>query len=280
MFDADSLDPTTWSPPASLLPTLTLATEYLVRPGEISMASSWGSVQRLLSLIADIKQRLKILEQGPWQAECHQNLDDYPVGTILHLSQEFVAIAGPFLSRASAPGAMRTSMNSRNQVAEPGARGEQRSDRHGDFETTASEVDTATALLVLVGYTWLVRIYGVVLSHFQVHLSGLSWTADPTDGTGVVMVPNSSPTLQLGELPSASAAPELGRIHTALGMLLGALHEVEEQLGRGGAVARNLVVALLTQEAILRAGEVHDDCGGLGSKVQAVKELLREKMGF
>lgn len=280
MFDAsDSLDPAAWTPPPSLLPTLTVATGVPVTPGDSSEIGSWTPVQRLLSLIADIQQRLKTLEQGPWQNDYTRSMDDYPVGTILHLSQEFGVVAGPVLNRASAT--IRTSIASRNQVADAGGQGEPRSHGHEATVTSVGTVDTASTLLVLGGYMWLMRIYDIVLSHFQAHLSRVSHGGDTTSyQSGVIIGPNTSPTLQLGELPSTSTTPDLGRIHTAMCMLLGALREIEGQLGRGGSVARNLVVGLLTQEAIQGAGDLHDSCAGLGAKVQSVKELLRERMGF
>jgi hypothetical protein len=98
-----------------------------------------------------------------------------------------------------------------------------------------------------------------------------------TDHSRRVHSASANPKLQLGELPCTSAAPVLGRIHTALRMLLAALHGVEEKLGPGGAVARNLVVALLTQEAVIGTGEFH---GKLSSKMQSMKELLQEKMNM
>ncbi|KAK1763075.1 putative transcriptional regulator love [Phialemonium atrogriseum] len=265
--------------------------------------------QRLLTLIAEMQQRLRMLEEGPWQHGSARSLDEYPVGTVLHLSEEFAAVAGSVLSRASCAVGVPSS-----RISEVGSTG-------GRTTTTATttttkcddgkfwgegmaglgsqsgpmmvnDCDTTSTLLVLVGYMLLIRIYGIVLGHFQVHLSGI-----PSGGNLNHMMPGhggsasssnantststgTSPSLQLGELSFASAVPDLGRIHTAVCMLLAALHGVECQLGRGGPVGRNQLVTLLTQEAVLRAGELQDGCGGLGAKVRSVKELLREKIGL
>lgn len=266
MFDSQPLDPGLWSPQTTLLPTLIHHSSDMPNTnGDHINSHSNIPVQRILSLIADMQQRLKFLEQGPWQDNCNRNLDDYPVGTILHLSQEFGAIAGPILRTASATGS--------NMSSAPASDAPYADPAHG-------AIDTATVMLVLGGYMWLVRIYGVVLGHFQAHLGCISIAGAKIDSKDLKLAPNASPTLQLGELPSANTAPDLGRIHTALGMLLGALNEVEEQLGRGGAVARNLVVTLLTKETMPQPGYVQDECDALSGKVQSVKELLREKMGF
>ncbi|VUC37647.1 unnamed protein product [Clonostachys rosea] len=254
MFDTESLDLTSWSPSAPFLPLLNLATDFQVVPGSSARMSSWAPAQQLLSLISEMQQCLGSLERGAWQGDCARGLDDYPVGTILHLSREFGAIASPLLGKASTTGIIRASVTG--------------------VEVPEGGVDTAAALFVLGGYMWLMRIYSVVLGHFQSHLSRYSYSSSGLSDRGASS--NVSPTLQLGELPSANTAHDLGRIHTALSMLLGALREVEEYSGQGGAVVRNLVVALLTLPSV---GEF-DDSVGLVGKVQSIKELLREKMGL
>lgn len=264
MLDNPALDPAVWSPPTAILPTL-ISHSSEASLNDCSKSGSNVPVHRILSLIADMQHRMKFLEQGPWQGDCTRSLSDYPVGTILHLSQEFGAIAGPILHMA--------------RIADINSLPVAIDDSNG-AEDMLKGVDTATIMLVLGGYMWLVRIYGVVLGHFQAHLSRISVAGSEIDQTAPSLAPNASPTLQLGELPSSNTAPDLGRIHTALGLLLGALNDVEEQLGRGGAVARNLVVTLLTQEGLPKAGHVRDECDALSGKVQSVKELLREKMGF
>src|SRR5690606_20981657 len=129
MFDADTLDPAIiWSPPTPQhIPTAALAlatteldmtttppatsggTANMMRSSNTNTntnsSSCWAPVQQLLPLIADMQQRLKMLEQGPWQSgDFPQSLDDYPVGAVLHLSREFGSIAGQVLSRAIAAG--------------------------------------------------------------------------------------------------------------------------------------------------------------------------------
>lgn len=334
--DTDPLDPALRPPSPS--PVLPAPGQHPTLDGTINTSDSAtttrinsgcpGSVtvpgQRLLALIADMQQRLRMLEEGPWQHDSARSLDDYPLGTVLHLSEEFGAVAGSVLAKACCavgspssrtPGAASTGGDLRQTATTTttttkrddietwgeGAAGSRPGSGSGSGtgsvlgQTRVDDFDTATTLLVLVGYMRLLRIYGIVLGHFQVHLSRIPPGSNLNNpmpgrhhyhggggcsGSSAGTNTSTSPSLQLGELPCASAGPDLGRIHTAVCMLLAALHGVEDQLGRGGALARNLVVTLLTQEAVIRAGELQDGCGGLGGKVQSVKELLREKIGL
>jgi hypothetical protein len=263
IFDADLLDP---SPrfPAPVLPDQStdaasiMNTESSAVPGE-----------RLITLIAKMQQCLQILQHGPWQKDSSNNLDDYPVGTVLHLSQEFGSIASPVLSRGCIVGGIMP----REYISaiENSTDGEAHPTKLKDMDSGS---DTVTTLLVLSGYMLLARIYSIVLGQFQTHLSNVSLNSN-TNHSRRVHSASANPKLQLGELPCTSAAPVLGKIHTALRMLLAALHGVEEKSGPGGAVARNLVLALLAQEAVI--GEFH---GKLSSKMQSMKELLQEKMNM
>jgi hypothetical protein len=265
IFDADLLDPSSWFPAPVWPDQSTDATTMM------NTTSSAVPGQRLVTLISKMQQCLQILEHGPWQNDSTNNLDDYPIGTVLHLSQEFGSIASPVLSRGCIVG----TITPRNYISatEKHTDGEAHTTKPKDID---GESDTATTLLVLSGYMSLARIYSIVLGHFQTHLSSVPSNSNMNHSSGVHSA-STNPTLQLGELPCTSAAPVLGKIHTALRMLLAALHGVEEKLGPGGAVARNLVVALLAQEAVLGTGEFHD---GLSKKMQSVKELLQEKMNL
>lgn len=246
--EADPLDPSSWLPSPDVPDAV---------PG-----------QRLVTLMAKMQQCLQILEHGPWQNDSANSLDDYPVGTVLHLSQEFSSIASPVLSRCCIMGTITP--REYTSATENTKDGQTRTTKPNEIN---GESDTVTTLLVLSGYMSLARIYSIVLGHFQTHLSSVP----SNHHSSGVHSASTNPTMQLGELPSTGAAPVLGKIHTALRMLLAALHGVEEKLGPGGAVARNLVVALLAQEAVLGTGEFH---GGLSRKMQLVKELLQEKMNL
>lgn len=301
--EPDLLDPVLQSPSLSLPGLRNQDSNITVSGSTIAADTSTSSPssatipgQRLLALIAEMQQGLKMLEEGPWQHHGH-SLDEYPVGTVLHLSEEFAAITGSVLSKAScavgAPSSRMPDVVSTGgaHTASKGSDGKFRVEGGSGLESPpgsskGNDYDTTSTLLVLVGYMLLIRIYGIVLGHFQLHLTRIPSVSNLGNmmpghaGSAGNASTSTSPSLQLGQLSYASAVPDLGRIHTAVCMLLAALHGVEEQLGRGGAVGRNQLVTLLTQEAVLRAGELQDGCGGLGGKVRSVKELLREKIGL
>lgn len=233
------------------------------------ISSSAVPGERLVTLIAKMQQCLQILEHGPWQNDSANSLDDYPVGTVLHLSQEFSSIASPMLSA----GCIVATITPREYTLANENSKERESCRAKSKEKDSGS-DTVTTLLVLSGHMSLARIYSIVLRQFQSHLSTVASKSNVDSASGVHSA-GANPTLQLGEHPCTSAAPVLGKIHTALRMMLGALHGVEEKLGPGGAVVRNLVVALLAQEAVI--GTVEHQ-GGLSRKMQCMKDLLQEKM--
>ncbi|KAH6845639.1 hypothetical protein B0I37DRAFT_189944 [Chaetomium sp. MPI-CAGE-AT-0009] len=245
--------------------------------GDMTMSTASVAGRRLPALIAEMQQRLEALENGAWLHDSAHSLDHYPIGAVLRLSQEFGALAGQVLGLAATYGPDATSLQ---MMAAAGAGagvgagvGVPYEAGRGDGGGSSSN-STATVLLVLGGYVFLVRLYGLVLGHFHAHLNRI-----PSGSLGGP-TPAASPTLQLGELPSGGAMPDVSRIHAALGMLLAALHSVEEQLGQGGEVAREMVLSILTQGSGLEPAKLQDGLGDLGEKVRSVKELLREKMGL
>ncbi|KAG0154906.1 hypothetical protein PDIDSM_478 [Penicillium digitatum] len=124
-------------------------------PSNIKNGSTGQTSQRLTTLVSEIQQQLRKLEEGPWHADSTCSLDDYPVGTIIELSQQFSAIAGPILgSKVSGGDAL--------DIHRPG---------EPERNITSAVADTPTMLLVMCGYMWLVRTYGVVLGHFHTHLN-------------------------------------------------------------------------------------------------------------
>ena len=264
IFESDLLDLSSW------LPTPAVSDQSVDNVVMIDASSSVIPGERLVTLIARMQNCLQILEGRSWGDDSEDNMDDYPVGTVLHLSQEFGSIASLILSR----GCVLGTITPREYISA----GENDTDADGNGHVIKpreidSGSDTITTLLVLSGYMSLTRIYSLVLGQFQTHISSLNSNHTPSNG---VQTASTNPTLQLGELPCTSAAPVLGKIHTALRMLLTALHGVEEKLGPGGAVARNLVLAQLAQEAVVGISEI----GGLSRKMISMKEVLREKMNM
>ena len=215
--------------------------------------------QRLTTLVSEVQQQLRKLEDGPWHNENVCSLDDYPIGTILELSQQFRAISGPIISSTAGDNTGSEYIGQDDEEAEK--------------RTSRGAGDTATMLLVMCGYMCLVRTYGVVLSHFQLHLNRI-----PTNHRQGTRRPGSASTtsLRLGQLPCADVALSLQKIHIALSMLLDELSDIESQLGRGAAVVRGITVSSLLNSE--RRADGSDD--NLNKKALAVKELLRKKMGL
>ncbi|OPB40676.1 hypothetical protein A0O28_0007560 [Trichoderma guizhouense] len=234
-----------------------------------SNAATATTGQRLTALVSEIQQQLRRLEEGPWHTDSTHSLHDYPVGTILELSQQFSAIAGSILS---------------STVCTSGGLEEAGSDEDNDNSgrtAGCATADTPTMLLIMCGYIWLVRIYGIVMGHFHKHLDRMP-TGDPrhlirtTAGVISPITSGVSTKLRLGELPCTDVALSLQQIHTAVRMLLDVLHEIEGHLGRGAVAACDMAVALLLNSGRPQNGSSR----GLGIKAAAVKKLLREKMGL
>ncbi|CAI7636914.1 unnamed protein product [Penicillium glandicola] len=230
--------------------------------------------QHLTYLISEIQQQLQKLEEGPWHTDNTVSLDDYPVGTILELSQQFSTVAGPILSNA-------VSLNGNTKEAEY--------QDENEGVNTGATVDTPTMLLVMCGYMWLVRIYSVVLGHFQEHLnnmptsqyiSGMSGRGGlgPSVAGPSSVAPGTSTgaALRLGQLPCVDADLRLHRIYMAVRMLLDVLQDIDGQLGGGAVIACNMAVGLLLNSSRQQGSSSHS----LGKKAMMVKELLRERIGF
>ncbi|KAJ5204644.1 uncharacterized protein N7498_005523 [Penicillium cinerascens] len=238
-------------------------------PSNVKNSSAVQTSQRLTTLVSEIQQQLRKLEEGPWHADSACSLDDYPVGTIIELSQQFSAIAGPILgSTVFGGGAL--------EVHHPG---------EPERNITDAVADTPTMLLVMCGYMWLVRTYGVVLGHFHTHLNVMptgclgetTGTRTPIGGSGTIPIGSmTGSALRLSELPCTDTALGLQQIHTAVRLLFDVLHDIENHLGREAVMVRDMAVALL-----LQSGKLQDiSSNGLGKKATAVRELLREKMGL
>ncbi|KAF5704417.1 transcriptional regulator [Fusarium mundagurra] len=266
-FEMSGSDPPQWSystssTGATRLPTdsnaaLNASTNNIGRSSNATAA-----VQRLTALVPEIQQQLRRLEEGPWHTDSAQSLHDYPVGTILELSQQFSTVAGSILSR--------TGYNN----------GEDDDEHNGERSANCSPSDTPTMLLIICGYIWLVQTYSVVLGHFQKHLNRIP-TGDPRPlGTSTCVISpiasSTSTKFRLGELPCTDVAMSLQQIHTAVRMLLDVLHEIEGHLGREAVGACGMAATLLLSLSKSQNGTSRD----VGMKATAVKKLLREKMGL
>lgn len=246
LLDADQLYSTQWSSPEK-------SRSQSVEAMSGRSSDSSCRTQQLLDLLSKMQQQLKLLKEGPWQFGSIFSLDEYPIGAILHLKQEFIVAIAPILGCSSESLGGNTSSAS------------------SSFDGT--EVDDLEPVLVLSGYMSLMRIYSIVFGHFQTYLSQM-----PSHSQSLASS-TTSPNLQLSELPCANTGHELGRIHMALCMLQSSLGDVEKHLGTGGVVARDMVMTQLSK-AVRSSGKLKDGDDVLSRQGTAVKELLREKMSL
>lgn len=249
---SSSMDSETDQHPSRSLPSQT------VMPGYADTAA-WSTgdtnvkkpeiLQRLLHLVAEIHESFKLLEGGPWLGQddpaIAPTLDNYPIGSILHLSREFAAIVdaaqsyvdplGPFEDKADADATMGFTLPPLHH-------------RDGDPEAAgvpadvlnANPIDTPTCLLILNCYVSLTKLYETMLRHFQKHLSILPSPSVCWPEAGGM----SERCLNLGELPPTDAA--CSRIHTAIRLLLASLDRIE--------TAIELPVALRSTRLALQGG--------------------------
>lgn len=260
-------------------PTVSIST---AAHSSASTVSDTGQMQRLLAVVAQMERCLRTLELEQSQfanAGC-AGLDKYPIGIVLHLSQEFSAIATSVLGglHAAGQGMVLFSSDPRAHDMTPAGDGSSYLST-STGEVASASIDTTTTLLVLTGHKWLVRMYSAVLGYFEVYLTRNSENVRAYRRQ-ISGNPEATPTLQLGELAWANGALDLGKIHMALEMLQGAICEVQYPLAHAGTTLRNLVVTSLTNETIFGPGESNDDGDRLKGKFQLVRTLLREQMGL
>ncbi|KAJ5592075.1 hypothetical protein N7537_008979 [Penicillium hordei] len=250
-------DATPWPPLATLAAVSNNPPESLMLDADdttnsIKNSNTVLTSQKLTYLISEIQQQLKKLEE---------------VGTILELSQQFSTVAGPILSSAVTLG-----------------------ESTEDAEYQDENDDRATMLLVMCGYMWLVRIYSVVLGHFQEHLNSMPISQHPSTISGFPgldtslsgpssVAPGTSAAvgLRLGELPCVDADLRLHRIYMAVRMLLDVLQDNNYgQLGGGAVIACNVAVGLLLNSSRQQGSSSRN----LGKQATMVKELLRERIRY
>ncbi|KAI1293951.1 hypothetical protein F5Y03DRAFT_373717 [Xylaria venustula] len=247
----------------------------LVNPESWSMDTTATSdiigTYNLTMLVAQIQHQLRNLEEGPWgDADTERGLNDYPIGAIFELSQQFSAVAGPILGKFAFTDAVREDDNNTKTP---------------DDNVSSRTGDTPSILLVMCGYMWLINIYSVMLEHFEGYLYRMPASQKPTLGVTSSLISSvsrigaigPSPAFRLGDLPCAQAALGMQQIHTAVCMVLDVLREIEAHVGGEALVARNMAVTLLLSNSSRQQEGSGVD---LGKKATAVKELLREKMGL
>ncbi|EGX90053.1 acyl-protein thioesterase 1,2, putative [Cordyceps militaris CM01] len=196
--------------------------------------NSFGSDNdELLGLVTKIQQQLSRLENGPWRKDGTKSLNDYPVGGIIQLARKLGEVAEGIFGHRE-----RTITDSVD---------------HGSNTASvdSAQADTPSVLLLLCGYTWLLRLYNVVLDHFQSHVDHIPIHHSQSAEVATAWNPHSivsppfDPELTLGEFPCVTSILEMHRIYAAIRTLCDALRSVECRLGSGGIELRETAMATL-----------------------------------
>jgi hypothetical protein len=195
-----------------------------------------NAISQLSMLISEIHETISTMSSGPWVTVSDSNdLDNYPVGHVLNLAQEFVAAlsnicsststsAGRYGSSASMlrqfPTANQANYLSTNSLLSKD------SIPKSQCADMANTTDIPTKLLALSCYISLRRLYILVFSHLERYVSLLPQPIPRRASNMNYLVYRRS--LQLGQLPSAYEM--CGKIYTAVQMLFDMFQSVEELL--------------------------------------------------
>ncbi|KAI1120674.1 hypothetical protein F5Y10DRAFT_289479 [Nemania abortiva] len=297
-------------------------------------------IRRLANLIAEIADtRLTLEDSLPSHRSEVSGLNDYPIGRVLHLSQQFINILssgtpeirntqplfaqGPALSSAypetQDPSSYYTQLRTTHIAS--GDPSDAQADSFSSLLSTQSLnnnpslqeplkiqecVDTSTMLIVLSCYVSLVKLYGIVFTHFEAYLNSLS-TAETAPGP-VESDLTCNRQLQLGELPTGDEACR--KIIAATRILLSMLASIEDRLGvpddltalrepgdkSQGKLShgiglntwkdrppwttsqRELMLVILRQDSEIRQGKAEGGFLDVLTKFQSLKKVLRERM--
>ena len=325
------------SPPNSQVP-VSSGGDKGVDPMSNTPAGTPHTIPRLSALITEVNETCAMLKDSPW---AHINnlarMSDYPIGRILHLSQEFIDIlrgmgqspstrSGPELGPAAVPNHLgKHSFGSHisphglvspisigSGIGHPADIPEARLQNQTASMTRPSQsavgtdlFDAPAMLLALSCFISLTKLYGIVFTHFEGHLSGLpptSLSSTPVD-IGLIQ----SRGLQLGELPLLDET--FSKTYTGLRMLLDTFQCAEDAIGlpsslsiiRGSAlhctegdmpVPRSelkdasswtalqgeLMLAVLKHDTMVGGSSVQEGFYDLSIKIQSLKRILRDNM--
>ncbi|OIW26261.1 hypothetical protein CONLIGDRAFT_467800 [Coniochaeta ligniaria NRRL 30616] len=282
--------------------------------GSAAAASLEPNVEALLRLASDMHARLVALRQGPWSTgPGPATLDEYPIGTVMHLSLQFVQVAAAMRSVCRGPRHMATALDHDVQHQLPWeatsfASAQHTADRLNVCLTTAHpwstpsscHLDVPAAFILTSCSVMLVQLFDLVLSHLQTYLrsqarNGVRLSTEPGKACTV------DPNLCLGKLPPLNESHT--RVHTALSLLVDGLGKAQEALGfsphtpaAGGPIHDATVFAgsierwdpastmmwgtPLPPPAQPSVSGLQDAFVALRKRAAETKELLRETMGL
>ncbi|KAL2014956.1 hypothetical protein VTK56DRAFT_6724 [Thermocarpiscus australiensis] len=183
--------------------------------GSAAAASLEPNVEALLRLASDMHERLEALRQGPWSTgPGPETLDEYPIGTVMHLSLQFVQVAAATRSVCCGRRHMAAALDRDVHYQLPWeatsfASAQHAEDRLNVCLTTAHpwstpsscHLDVPAAFILTSCSVMLVQLFDLVLSHLQTYLrsqasNGVRPSTEPGEACTV------DPNLCLGELPT------------------------------------------------------------------------------
>ncbi|KAI0424991.1 hypothetical protein F5Y09DRAFT_322848 [Xylaria sp. FL1042] len=299
-------------------------------------------VARLANLLTEISDTCNSLEDSAWPHQSGTDgLNDYPIGRVLHLSQHFIKILSREMTQIQSLQASvtlgLTSPVSCLEFSEPSPschwlslarsiRGdltisqteglEQQKlphsiyGNHPDRTPAGHEsVDTPTLLLALSSYMSLVKLCGIVFTHFEAYVVNLSGIKPQPGSVGGDLI--CSRQLQLGELPSGDESYR--KIISAMRILISMIESAEDKLDIPSDMRaarepvnntvgkefvgvrlgtpddfgcqwtmsqRDLMLAVLRQDAQLRQGKPEGRFIDVSTRIQSLKKVLRERMNL
>ncbi|KAF5247335.1 hypothetical protein FANTH_6426 [Fusarium anthophilum] len=267
------------------------------------------AIVQLSTLVTKIHETSKSLEESQWSnVPDTKQLQNYPIGRVLSLSQDFCSILSCIWSKStiSSDGQFSGVGSSPTPSAEMLDYAELLSSVRmpqdpSTSSSMAASVDMPTTLLVLSCYTSLIKLYSLVFAHFQNHLSHLP--DSPSTYPSRAALASHRWGLQLGELPSADET--CTKICTAIQVLLDSFQAVEDVVGLPRSISAvsqrtcdsdemdfsaglgrttlwtDYMVHFVVRSNTIRADtEEYEQMRELSMKVTSLKALIREKMNL
>lgn len=234
-------------------------------PPDVPDDGNSHAIPRLSALVAEIYETCGMLKDSPWANMSNPaGMNDYPIGRILHLSQEFTNIlqrmawsttgmsSNSELDPASPPEyvdpqisssytsiyGLETPISTRSTIG-PSA-GMLGAGLQGQAALASKQsplpvgcgggglIDAPVMLLMLSCFISLTKLYGIVFAHFESHLGGLP-PASLSTGSAADIGLVRSRGLQLGELPLLDET--YSKTYTGVRMLLDAFQSAEDVIG-------------------------------------------------
>ncbi|EFR01674.1 hypothetical protein MGYG_04677 [Nannizzia gypsea CBS 118893] len=224
-----------------------------------------GVIVRLSALVIDINDTVETLQGGQWASlEDISRLEEYPIGSVLQLSQQLTLILE---DTAHAPPAEVPKRSAEKPISES-----------ENQIVSESENNMPTQLLILSCYSALTNLYTIVLTHFEAHIRTL-----PENTRLPLTAPIQSRELRLGELPSTDDT--WSKICTAVRLLLATLQYIEHSLGIPNSQRVVKDIFLIDGSPDLHRGVIGDITAAIPTKVlvekvQSLKVLLRERINL